>query len=570
MTRALRDRRRTAAPQRAGAAARFDPIALEVFNHRLSAIAEEMGAALCRSAFSPNIKERRDYSCAVFDAGGALAAQAAHIPVHLGSTPLSVRAAIEHQPMAPGDVVILNDPYAGGTHLPDVTAVAPVHVGRRRVGFVANRAHHADIGGMSPGSMPLASEIYQEGFRLPPVCLVRNGRIADDILQLFLANTRVAEERRGDLLAQVAALRVGAARLAEVVASEGFARTQRGMRALQAYSERLMRATLAELPAGTYRASDWLDDDGLGTERVRIAVAVHVGRHRVRVDFTGSAAQVRGGVNANFAVTLAAVYYVFRAVARAPIPPNAGFMRPITVSAPPGTVVNARFPAAVAGGNVETSQRIVDVLLHALARALPDRIPAASCGSMNNVAFGGVWPRQPVDSSARRGAPDAAAQPLGDAQFSYYETLAGGAGGGPLRAGASAVHTHMTNTMNTPIEALEAQLPVRVRRYAVRAGSGGRGRHPGGDGLVREIEFVAPAQLTLLSERRTIPPFGAAGGAPGAGGRNQLVRSAHTERLPGKVSLAVVPGDRIRIATPGGGGWGRPANARRRRRSTPR
>jgi N-methylhydantoinase B len=521
----------------AGSALELDPIALEVFNHRLSAIAEEMGVALCRSAFSPNIKERRDYSCAVFDAGGALTAQAAHIPVHLGSTPLSVRAAIERRPMRPGDVVILNDPYAGGTHLPDVTAVAPVYVGTRLVGFVANRAHHADIGGMSPGSMPLASEIYQEGFRLPPVRLVRGGTIDADVLELFLANTRVAEERRGDLLAQLAALHVGAARLRELVAADGAARVQRAMAALQRYSERLMRAALTALPSGIYRAVDHLDDDGMQARRIRIAVAVQLGRGRARVDFTGSAAQVPGGINANFAVTLAAVAYVFRALAPSPIPPNAGFMRTLSVEAPPGTVVNASFPAAVAGGNVETSQRIVDVLFRALAAALPARMPAASCGSMNNLAFGGS---------------------AGGRQFSYYETLAGGAGGGPTRAGASALHTHMTNTMNTPIEALEAQLPVRVVRYAVRSGSGGRGRHPGGDGVIRELEFLSPAQLTLLTERRVIAPFGAAGGGPGRRGVNRLLRAnGRSQRLPGKASLAVQPGDRVCIETPGGGGWGK-------------
>jgi len=546
----------TAGAPRSGKRATFDPIALEVFNHRLSAIAEEMGVALCRSAFSPNIKERRDYSCAVFDCTGALSAQAAHIPVHLGSTPLSVRAAIAHAPLRPGDVVILNDPYAGGTHLPDVTAVAPVYAGRHLVGFVANRAHHADIGGMTPGSMPLASEIYQEGFRLPPVHLVRGGKMAEDVLDLFLANTRVAEERRGDLLAQVAALRVGAARLADLVEREGAADAQRAMSALQDYAERLMRATLAELPVGTYRAVDELDDDGLGSKHIQIRVAVQIGRGRAAVDFAGTAAQVRGGINANFAVTLAAVYYVFRALARVSVPTNAGFMRPIAVAAPTGSVVNAQFPAAVAGGNVETSQRIVDVLLRALARALPDRIPAASCGSMNNVAFGGT-----LASAERR-----AGGGNGPAQFSYYETLAGGAGAGPSHPGASAVHTHMTNTMNTPIEALEAQLPVRVVRYGVRSGSGGRGRQRGGDGLVRELEFLAPAQLTLLTERRTGRPFGAAGAEAGLAGRNELVRHGRAEHLPGKVSLGVEAGDRVRVLTPGGGGWGRPASARRRKR----
>jgi N-methylhydantoinase B len=532
----------------------LDAIALEVFNHRLAAIAEEMGGVLCRSAFSPNIKERRDYSCAVFDARGELAAQAAHIPVHLGSTPLSVRAAIEHQPMEPGDVVVLNDPYSGGTHLPDVTVVAPVHVGRQLVGFVADRAHHADIGGMSPGSMPLAAEIYQEGFRLPPVRLVRGGAIAADVLDLFLANARVPDERRGDLLAQLAALRVGGARLAELVARESAPAVQRAMRALQAYSERLMRARLAELPAGVYRAVDYLDGDGFGAERVRIAVGVRIARGRATVDFAGTAPQVRGGVNANFAVTLAAVYYVFRSLARASIPPNAGFMRPIEVVAPPATVVNARFPAAVAGGNVETSQRIVDVLLRALAPALPEAIPAASCGSMNNLAFGG---------SSQSGGSFPGATDVGR-QFSYYETIAGGAGAGPAHSGASALHTHMTNTMNTPIEALEAELPVRVPRYAIRPRSGGRGRHRGGDGIVREIEFLVPAQATLLTERRTLRPYGAAGGGAAQPGRNEIVRGRRASALPAKTSIAMQPGERLRIFTPGGGGWGRPLRPRRR------
>jgi N-methylhydantoinase B len=539
----------------------LSPADLQIAHHRLAAIAEEMGVALCRSAFSPNIKERRDYSCALFDARGELAAQAAHIPVHLGSTPLSVRAAIERQAMRPGDVVILNDPYAGGTHLPDVTAVAPVHVGRRLVGYVANRAHHADIGGMSPGSMPLATEIYQEGFRLPPVRLVREGVLDDDVLGLFLANTRVAAERRGDLLAQVAAVRVGATRLCEWIGRDGAPRVATAMRALQDYAERLMRAALRTLPAGSYRAEDWLDDDGLGTRKIRIAVRVQLARGRAAVDFTGTAPQVAGGINANFAVTLAAVYYVFRCLADRDVPANAGFMRPIAVSAPPATVVNASFPAAVAGGNVETSQRIVDVLLRALARACPSRIPAASCGSMNNLAFGGTH------VSATQGGKSVTGHRSPVTQFSYYETLAGGAGAGPHVAGRSAVHTHMTNTMNTPIEALEAELPVRVTRYQVRRGSGGRGRRRGGDGLVRELEFLAPAQVTLLTERRSIAPYGLAGGGNGATGQNALLRAGRVRPLPAKISLAVAPGDRIRLATPGGGGHGAaPARRSRRRR----
>jgi len=521
----------------------LDPVALEIANHRLAGIAEEMGVVLGRTALSPNIKERRDYSCAVFDAGGGLVAQAAHIPVHLGSTPLSVRAAIAHVPMGPGDVVVLNDPFAGGTHLPDVTVVAPVFArgAQRPFAYVANRAHHADIGGMSPGSMPLATEIFQEGVRLPPIRLVAGGAVVGDVLALFLANTRVPAEREGDLMAQWAALRVGGERLRELATrAGGIPRLARQMRALQDYSAGLMRAALAELPAGTYRATDVLDDDGLGARRLRIAVAITLARGRARVDFAGTAPQTRGPVNANLAVTRSAVLYVFTALAREAIPPNEGLARPLTIVAPEGSIVHARFPAAVAGGNVETSQRIVDVLLRALAGAAPERIPAASQGTMNNVAMGGVVDGRP---------------------FAYYETLAGGAGGGPVRAGASAIHTHMTNTMNTPIEALEAYYPLRIRRYAIRPRSGGRGRHPGGNGVVREIEFLAPAEVTLLAERRELGPWGLDGGERGAVGRDFIVRRGRARRLPAKTTIAVEPGDRLRVETPGGGGFG---HARRR------
>jgi N-methylhydantoinase B len=522
-----------------------DPITLEIANHRLAAIAEEMGVVLCRTALSPNIKERRDYSCAVFDAAGRLVAQAAHIPVHLGSTPLSVRAAIEKVAMAPGDVVMLNDPFAGGTHLPDVTVVAPVFRpgDRRPLGFVANRAHHADIGGMDPGSMPLGTEIFQEGVRIPPIHLVRGGVLVRDVVELLLANVRVPDERTGDLLAQWAALRVGAERLVALGARLG-GRTvlARQMTALQDYSATLMRALLRGLPAGTYRARDVLDGDGRGSGRLPIEVRITVSRGRAHVDFSGSAPQTRGPVNANFAVTRSAVLYVFRALATDPIPPNEGLARPLAIEAPPGTIVNASFPAAVAGGNVETSQRIVDVLLRALAPAAPGRVPAASCGSMNNVALGGV---------------------VGGRAFAYYETLAGGAGGGPDHAGASGVHTHMTNTLNTPIEALEAYYPLRVTRYALRPGSGGAGRHRGGDGLVREIEFLAPARVTLLAERRDVAPWGLWGGGDGKPGRDHLVRHGRSRRLAGKSAIDVEVGDRLRVETPGGGGFGRPRRTRR-------
>jgi len=516
-----------------------DPVALEIANHRLAGIAEEMGVVLGRTALSPNIRERRDYSCAIFDGRGNLVAQAAHIPVHLGSTPLSVRAAIASVPMGPGDVAILNDPFAGGTHLPDVTVVAPVFAAgaRRPFAYVANRAHHADVGGMTPGSMPLATEIFQEGLRLPPVRLVAAGRLVHEVVALFLANSRVPGEREGDLLAQWAALRVGAERLREVAArAGGVAALGRQMAALQDYSAALMRATLAAIPRGSYRAADVLDDDGFDRTRIRIAVRIVVGRGRAVVDFAGSAPQTRGPVNANLAVTRSAVLYVFTALAREPIPPNEGLARPLAIRAPAGSVVNARFPAAVAGGNVETSQRIVDVVLRALARALPDRIPAASAGSMSNVALGGV---------------------AGGRAFAYYETIAGGAGAGPGGPGASAIHTHMTNTLNTPVEALEAYYPLRVRRYAIRPGSGGAGRHRGGCGVVREIELRAPAEVTLLGERRRVPPYGLRGGGAGAPGRDALVHAGRTRRLPSKATVTLAAGDRLRVETPGGGGFGR-------------
>jgi N-methylhydantoinase B len=518
----------------------IDPLGLELANHRLAAIAEEMGVVLGRTALSPNIKERRDFSCAVFDAAGGLVAQAAHIPVHLGSTPMSVQAAIGAVRMAPGDVVVLNDPFAGGTHLPDVTVVAPVYRrgAPRPFAYVANRAHHADIGGMEPGSMPLATDVYQEGLRLPPIRLVARGRVVDDVLALFLANTRVPAERRGDLDAQWAALRVGAQRLVELADRlGGSTRLARDFHALQDHAERTMRAVLRGLRPGTYRACDWLDDDGLGTTRIALRVAVRVGGGRVRVDFTGTSPQVRGPVNANLAVTRSAVLYVLTAFAGGGTATNAGIARPIAIVAPEGCLVNARPPAAVAGGNVETSQRIVDVCLRALAPAAPDRIPAASAGSMSNVALGGE---------------------IGGRSFAYYETLAGGAGAGPGVPGASAVHTHMTNTMNTPIEALEAYYPMRIRRYAIRARSGGRGRWRGGDGLVREIELCTAARVTLLTDRRTIAPYGLAGGGPGVRGRNALWRHGRRIHLPGKTMIDARPGDRLRIETPGGGGYGRP------------
>ncbi len=529
---------------------RVDPIELELFNHRFSAITEEMGLVLCKSGFSPNIKERRDFSCALLDRCGELVAHAAHIPVHLGSTSISVRSAIAKRPMRRGDVVVVNDPFAGGTHLPDITVVAPVFLAasRQPFAYVADRAHHADIGGMSPGSMPLATEIFQEGLRLPPVRLVAGGEMQPDVFDVFLANTRVPEEREGDLMAQIAALRVGAARVEDMAHRFGTLNVQRAMDALKEYAARLMGRTLAALRPGSYHATDLLDDDGFETRGIRLAVTVTLRGGRARVDFSGSAPQVTGPLNANLAVTRSAVFYVFRSLAPATIPANEGLMRPIDIRAPAGTVVNALPPAAVAGGNVETSQRIVDVLLRALARAAPERVPAASCGSMNNVAVGGFDPH-------RRQA------------FSYYETIGGGAGASQQREGASCLHTHMTNTLNTPIEGLEAYYPLRVTAYGRRWGSGGHGLRRGGDGIVREMEFLCPARVTVLSERRRFSPYGLSGGRDGRRGRNRtgIGHENAWQPLAGKASFDVRSGDRLRIETAGGGGWGRARRARSRR-----
>jgi N-methylhydantoinase B len=533
-----------------------DPIELEVFKNLFHSIAEEMGAALRRTAFSPNIKERRDYSCAVFDNTGEVIAMGDHMPVHLGSMPMSVRAAIAACEMKPGDIVMLNDPFRGGTHLPDITLVAPVYVWRERPSprkagshpdfYVASRAHHADVGGTYPGSMGLCTEIYQEGFRIPPVRIMRAGVMERDVLALLLNNVRTPAERDGDLGAQIAACHTGAERLKEVCARYGIASTQRAARELLKYSEELMRAFLAQVPPGIYRAEDFLDNDGVSEQPVKIAVTINVlgkaANPAVTVDFTGSDPQVEGSVNAVEAITYSACFYVFRCLLTEDVPATAGLMRPIQVIAPLGTIVNARPPAAVAGGNVETSQRIVDVLLRALAQAIPGKIPAAAAGTMNNLTIGGIDPRT--------------GQP-----FAYYETIAGGMGARPSKAGISGVHTHMTNSLNTPAEALEYSYPLRVRRYSLRPGSGGEGKYQGGEGIVREIEVLADCEVTLLADRRTRGPWGLAGGEQGASGKASIIRAGGAiEEMPGKFSTRLQKGERIRIESPGGGGWGQ-ANA---------
>lgn len=567
-----------------------DPIELEVFKNIYHSIAEEMGAALRRTSFSPNIKERRDYSCAVFDSQGQVIAMGDHMPVHLGSMPMSVAAAVTQCGLDPGDVVMLNDPFRGGTHLPDITLVMPVYVPAikprvpqvrvRSLGanlgataakprartthpdfYVASRAHHADVGGTFPGSMGPCREIYQEGLRIPPVKIMRGGKLVPDVLALLLSNVRTPEEREGDLGAQIAACQTGAQRLGEICARYGLARAKKAAADLLDYSEDLMRAFLSSVPPGRYQAEDFLDNDGVEDRPVRIAVTIHVSASSVRkpsgvetrlaasrrkqspaavtIDFTGSDAQVQGAINAVEAITYSACFYVFRCLLREDVPATAGLMRPIRVIAPPGTVVNAKPPAAVAGGNVETSQRIVDVLLKALSRAMPDHIPAAASGTMNNLTIGGIDPRS-------------------DEPFAYYETIAGGMGARPTKDGVSGVHTHMTNSLNTPAEALEHAYPLRLRQYSLHSKSGGDGLHAGGDGIIREIEVLTDSQVTLLADRRARGPYGLSGGKSGAPGRTVILRNdGSQEELPSKTSTRLRSGERVRVETPGGGGWGK-------------
>lgn len=555
----------------------MDPITLQLYRHRLASVAEEMGITLRRTAYSPNIKERLDFSCAVFDGQGNLVAQAAHIPAHLGAMPASVRTILNRfQEWEEGDVVIVNDPFEGGNHLPDITMIAPVFVdssevvGPRDLGqagpvssmqpshppassphhfstrsrarpdfFVASRAHHADVGGMTPGSLPLSTEIYQEGIIVPPVKLYRAGILNEDVLQLILRNVRTPNERRGDLAAQRAAGTIGMRRLRELVATYGLAEVLAYCGYLQAYSERMTRTTIASWPDGVYVFEDvieLIEEAQLTLTPIRVTATI--AGDEVTFDFAGTAPVVHGSLNAVIAITQSACYYVVRCLMQEDVPMNAGCFAPVHVVAPAHSLVNAGPPAAVAAGNVETSQRITDTVLGALAQALPDQIPAASQGTMNNLTMGG----QRADGSP----------------FAYYETIGGGMGASRHGNGLSGTQVHMTNTLNTPVEALEIAYPFRVRHYGLRAGSGGRGRQQGGEGIVREYELLAPTTVTMLSERRAIAPWGAAGGQPGAPGRNVLIRADGTEEsLPSKFTRRLYPGDRLRVETPGGGGWGK-------------
>jgi N-methylhydantoinase B len=540
----------------------FDPTTLEIYRALYTSVAEEMGIALRRTAFSPNIKERRDYSCAVFDAQGRVIAQGDHMPVHLGSMPMAVAAALREIDLQPGDVVALNDPFAGGTHLPDVTLVMGVwertggkgEKGKRGTGkrsnlfpplpqlfFVANRAHHADIGGATPGSMGLATDIYAEGLSIPPIRLVRNGELDEDVMRLILANVRSHEERHGDFQAQIGSLKTGATRLLEIVERRGEGEARDYATHLIEYSARLMRNAIDSIPNGSYEAEDALDDDGVSDPEVPIKVRITIKGKQALIDFTGSAPQVAGPVNAVEAITVSAVSYVFRCLLAGDVPASAGLMSPIEVIAPEGSVVNAIHPAAVAGGNVETSQRIVDVLFRALAKALPNRIPAASQGTMNNLTIGGIDPRP--GSNGR--------------EFSYYETVAGGMGARPQQDGMNAIHTHMTNSLNTPAEALEYAYPLRVREYRIRKGSGGKGKQQGGDGVIREIETLTSARMSLLADRRKRAPYGLSGGEDGKPGAGAIIRKRSARTIGSKGSWELEAGDRVRIESPGGGGFGR-------------
>jgi N-methylhydantoinase B len=523
-----------------------DPIELAVFQNAVHSVAEEMGAALRRTALSPNIKERRDYSCAVFDGRRQVIAMGDHMPVHLGSMPMSVEAAVRVFELQQGDIAILNDPYAGGTHLPDITMVMPVFAedDAKPTFYVATRAHHADVGGAFAGSMGLAGEIFQEGIRIPPTRILRGGEIQRDVLDLILFNVRTPREREGDLAAQIGACRIGEQRMLLLAERFSPAQLRQLCDDLLDYSELLVRAELRKLPSGEFFVEDFLDDDGVSVTPVRLAVTLRTDPENAElsIDFSGTSSQVQGSINAVRSITLSACFYVLRCLLPDHTPATAGILRPLSLITPKGSLVDAVLPAAVAGGNVETSQRMVDVLLRALAKVVPCRVPAASAGTMSNLTIGGVDHRTRLP-------------------FTYYETMAGGMGARPTCDGISGVQTHMTNSLNTPIEALEFSYPFRVRRYSYRPHSGGEGRFRGGDGLIREIELLTDSQVTLLSDRRAFAPYGLEGGAAGApgGAAMQLPGEPEPTSIPAKVSRRVPKGTILRIETPGGGGWGEPA-----------
>lgn len=505
-------------------------IELSIFSSRIESVCDEMGAVLQRAAFSPNIKDRLDFSCAVFDTSGQLCSQAAHIPVHLGSMAFAMQDIINQFEWRVGDMVAFNDPYLGGTHLPDVTLVCPVHVAGVLVGFVANRAHHADIGSDTPGSMPLATHLEEEGVIIPPIKVMRADKLTPEFEEIMCALGNTVESV-GDFNAQISANHRGGLRLASIVTEYEVDRYRAALVELNAYGDRLMRQLLQSIPDGDYVFEDMMDGDGLGTDDIKISLTLGIHQGGVMADFTGTASQVKGNINCPLSVVAAAVYYVFRCLMPVNTPACFGVYQRIKINAPVGSLINAVKPAAVAAGNVETSTRLVDVMMGALSTAIPDSVPAASHGSMNNVAMGAKFD---------------------EGSWNYYETIGGGMGAGRINGGLSGIQTHMTNTLNTPIESLEMHYPLRVNRYELRQGSGGLGRQTGGDGLIREVTFLSPANVTLLTERRSHQPWGVLGGKPGDSGENEL----NKRTLPAKVALEVKAGDRLTIKTPGGGGYG--------------
>jgi N-methylhydantoinase B len=544
---------------------------LSIFRHLFPSVAEEMGATLEKAGYSANIKERLDFSCALFLADSQLLAQAAHIPVHLGAMPASVKAAIQNcSPFNPGDVVILNDPYSGGTHLPDVTLVSPVYIDARKETseeqrngneglynpqfFVASRAHHADIGGMSPGSMPLSSELFQEGLIIPPVKLIGAHQRNDAVWQLILGNVRTPVEREGDLAAQLAAHHVGTERLKEITARYGLSECQQHADELIAYTNKLTREAIGRMPDGRYSYSDFLDNDGLSSQPVSIQITIEIDGDEMLFDFSGTDPAVGGNLNAVPAIADSAVAYCIRclsiALLEVDLPMNQGMFEPWSIVIEPGSLLDPHLPHAVAAGNVETSQRIVDVVFGALAKALPDIVPAASQGTMNNLAFGSR-----SISGSKNQSPDSKSG-NNSKSFAYYETIGGGIGANQWENGDDGMHAHMSNTRNTPVEALEYQFPLSVSEYSIRTGSGGDGLRRGGNGLRRTIKFNVPVTATIISERRNYSPYGLNDGESGLCGRNGLKSEGEYRSVPGKAKLDLKAGDVLSIETPGGGGWG--------------
>ena len=494
---------------------------------------------LIRAGFSPNIKERRDLSCAIFQSNGDMIAQAAHIPIHLASMSFAVRAVLDMPEIHEGDILILNDPFRGGTHLPDVTCIMPVFHKSKLEFFVASRAHHADIGGLTPGSMPLSTSIDEEGVLISPSKLYRKRKLNKKLFNEILNATRDPEEREGDFNAQVGALELGEKRLIETINKYSIAKVKQAGKELLDYSEKIMKEVIKKIPDGVYEFEDYLDDDGAGTVKIPIKAKIHIKGSRAIVDLRGSSPKVKGNLNAPLSVTTAAVIYVFQCLAPSNMPLNSGPLRVVEIVVDENSILNAKYPAAVVGGNVETSQRVVDVVFGALSKAIPNQVPAASAGSMSNFTFGGINSRT-------------------SSSYGYYETIAGAMGGRYGRDGVSAVQTHMTNTLNTPIESLERELPVMINTYSIRKNSGGKGKYRGGDSIVREFKFLSNATVSMITERRKFAPYGVKGGNPGKKGVNTLITRKKASKITPKASFNVKKGDSIRIETPAGGGWGKP------------